>query len=278
MSERARRDRESDKGWDDPVGADQVALKGGILLWRVLFGLIAAFLLVGCGTAGSDAESGKAELWVTRDGGSEVMLTAEVSSGLTVLQALESETDVETRFGGRFVQTVDGVEGSVTAQEDWFYFLNGIEPDVGAAEVVLEDGDVVWWDHRFWGEQMRQPVVVGAFPEPFLRGFSREPRRVEIVAPPDLADEAAALGELLTSETAAGEPHRFVLEIDESVEGAELRAARGDASDSPVTFTLVGEADAVRAGAVRLVDEPSAVRFCYSAWFDTDGEVECAKP
>lgn len=206
------------------------------------------------------------------------MLTAEVSSGLTVLQALNSEADVETRFGGRFVQSVNGVEGSITAQQDWFYFLNGIEPDVGAAEVVLEDGDVVWWDHRFWGEQMRQPVVVAAFPEPFLRGFSREPRPVEILAPPDFADEAAALGELLASDAAAGEPHRFVLETDESVQGAELRAERGDASDSPVTFTLVGASDAVRAGAARLVEEPSAVRFCYAARFDVNGEVECVAP
>jgi hypothetical protein len=38
--------------------------------------------------------------------------------------------------------------------------------------VRLRPGDVEWWDYRSWrGGAMSVPVVVGAFPEPFLHGF-----------------------------------------------------------------------------------------------------------
>ena len=40
------------------------------------------------------------------------MLTTSVPAGRAVLQALDREADIETRYGGRFVQAIDGVEGS----------------------------------------------------------------------------------------------------------------------------------------------------------------------
>jgi hypothetical protein len=49
--------------------------------------------------------------------------------------------------------------------------VNGIESDRGAAEVRLSAGDVEWWDYRAWsGGSMSVPVVVGAYPQPFVRG------------------------------------------------------------------------------------------------------------
>lgn len=202
-------------------------------------------------------------------------MTAEVPESFTVLQALQQEAEIETRFGGRFVHAVDGLAGSLTSQQDWFYFVNGIEPDVGAAEVVLEAGDIAWWDFRFWGDKMRQPVVVGAFPEPYLQGYGGNPRPVEVVAPPELAEEAGALRQFLDSGAESGEPHRFVLLVEEGSERALLTATRGDASDSPVAFTLAGPLEAVRAGATLLVEDPASVRFCYEAQFDIHGGAEC---
>ena len=86
------------------------------------------------------------------------------------MQALDRVAEIETAYGGRFVQSIDGIDGSLTSQHDWFYFVNGIEGDRSAAEVRLDAGDIEWWDYRSWARQMRQPVVVGAFPEPFLHG------------------------------------------------------------------------------------------------------------
>ncbi len=129
--------------------------------------LVAA--LAGCGGSG---DGGEATLWVTRDRGAEVLVTASVPAGVTAMQALRSEADVDTSFGGRFVQSIEGVSGDAGAKRDWFYFVNGIEADRGAAEYRLRPGDVLWWDYRSWtGDDMREPVVVGAFPEPFLHGY-----------------------------------------------------------------------------------------------------------
>ena len=37
----------------------------------------------------------------------------------------------------------------------------------------MHPGDVLWWDYRHWsGGGMSVPVVVGAYPEPFLHGFA----------------------------------------------------------------------------------------------------------
>ncbi len=127
--------------------------------------LVAA--LTGCG---GQATHGTATLWVTRDRGAHVLLARSVPAGETAMQALTRAVKLKTRYGGRYVQGIDGVEGSLSARRDWFYFVNGIAPDKGAAEVRLQPGDVEWWDYRSWGDGKEVPVVVGAFPEPFLHG------------------------------------------------------------------------------------------------------------
>ena len=89
-----------------------------------------------------------------------------------MLRLLESRFEVEKRYGGRFVQAIDGVEGQgAGGVADWFFFVNGVESEVGAAEYELSPGDRVQWDYRDWGAAMRVPAIVGAFPEPFVHGF-----------------------------------------------------------------------------------------------------------
>ena len=124
----------------------------------------AAVLSAGCG-AGSGG--GTAQVWITRDRGTRVVSMDTVPAGLTAMQALDRVADVETRYGGRFVQAIGGAQGSLPARRDWFYFVNGIEADRSAAEVRLRAGDVEWWDLRSWANgQMSVPVVVGAWPKP----------------------------------------------------------------------------------------------------------------
>ncbi len=249
---------------------------------RRLVAALALVLVLGACGGGGDSPPGPdpvaqaeetAQLWVTRDGGSEVILTTTVPAGLTVLQALDREADIETRYGGRYVQAIEGVEGSLARQQDWFYFLNGIEPDVGAAEVRLRPGDVAWWDFRSWAEQMEAPIVVGAFPEPFLHGFDGRTRPADVQAPPELADAATALEALLAVSAGAGEPNVFVLEVRDGTTGATLRAERGPANDAPARFVLSGSLEAVRAAALTIAGSPDAVRFHYSAEFDGQGRV-----
>jgi hypothetical protein len=129
---------------------------------RALAGAVLVLALAGC-----RGEHGTATLWVTRDRGAHVLFTGSVPAGLTAMQALERVQKVTTRYAGRYVESIDGVAGSLTSQHDWFYFVNGIEADRGATEVRLHPGDLEWWDYRSWANgAMSVPVVVGAWPKP----------------------------------------------------------------------------------------------------------------
>jgi Domain of unknown function (DUF4430) len=141
---------------------------------RALAALVVLILLAGCGGAGG--EEGSATLWVTRDRGAEVLLDVKVDAGQTLMRALESKVELETRYGGRYVQSIDGLAGSLADQRDWFWFVNGYEGDRSASSYRLRDGDVAWLDYRGWEREGEARVVVGAFPEPFLHGYDGRTR------------------------------------------------------------------------------------------------------
>ena len=141
---------------------------------RALAALALLVLLAGCGGAGG--KEGRATLWVTRDRGVELLLEADVDAGQTLMRALGSKVELETRFGGRSVQSIDGLAGSLEGQRDWFWFVNGYEGDRSAASYRLRDGDVAWLDYRGWEREGEARVVVGAFPEPFLHGYAGSTR------------------------------------------------------------------------------------------------------
>jgi hypothetical protein len=129
--------------------------------------VLLALVLAGCG--GDGRAHGAATLWVTRDRGARVIFAGTVPASLNGIQAVERKLKVTTRYGGRYVQSIAGIAGSLGAQRDWFYYVNGVEGGRSAAEVRLKAGDVLWWDYRRWtGATMDIPVVAGAYPEPFL--------------------------------------------------------------------------------------------------------------
>ncbi len=141
-------------------------------------GLIAvALVLSGCGLgAGRKITGSKAvEVHVTRDYGRGAIDSATVRSfpaGETVMKLLQREFEVTTRFGGGFVQSIEGLPGGSDdgRKVDWFYYVNGIEAAKGAAETKVTAGDRIWWDRHDWGVAMDVPAVVGSFPEPFIHG------------------------------------------------------------------------------------------------------------
>jgi uncharacterized protein DUF4430 len=159
---------------------------------RALGALAVLVLLVGCGGAAGE-EQGTAQLWVTRDRGAQLLLDVQVGAGQTLMRALASESDVKTRYGGRYVQSVNGIEGSLRRQRDWFWFVNGYEGDRSAASYKLHDGDVAWFDYRAWEREGEARVVVGAFPEPLLHGYAGKTRPLAIRYEPALARRAGAL-------------------------------------------------------------------------------------
>lgn len=133
--------------------------------------LLLALVLAGCG--GGGREHGRATLWVTKDRGAQVMYTGSIPAGTDGIQAVERKLKVTTRYGGRYVQSIDGVAGSLSGQRDWFFFVDGIEGSRSAAEVRIRPGDVLWWDFRHWTPStMSIPLVAGAYPHPFVDGGS----------------------------------------------------------------------------------------------------------
>jgi Domain of unknown function (DUF4430) len=149
--------------------------------------LLAALAVVaaGCGV-GAGSPPGGVTLTVTDGFGSRTLVDTdqpEADGEETIMRLLQRNADVKTRYGGGFVQSIEGLGGG---QEDgrpvdWFYYVNGIEAPRGSADTEVEDGDHVWWDRHDWGTAMRVPAVIGAYPEPFVHGVDGErlPVRLE---------------------------------------------------------------------------------------------------
>ena len=145
----------------------------------------AAVLLAGCGL-GAGPTPGGVRLDVTRDFGAQPLRSLQaprVVGQETVMSLLERNAAVTTRYGGGFVESIDGHSGGSEGGEpaDWFYYVNGVQAPRGAAETNVHPGDRVWWDLHDWGQTDEVPAVVGSFPEPFLHGIEglRLPVRVE---------------------------------------------------------------------------------------------------
>jgi hypothetical protein len=219
---------------------------------RVCALLVLLLLVAGCGGAAGEGE-GTAQLWITRDRGQTLLHEAEVDAGQTLMRALDGEVDLETRYGGRYVQAVDGIEGSLGAQRDWFWFVNGYEGDRGAAEYRLRDGDVAWLDYRGWEREGEARVVVGAFPEPFLHGYSGRTRPA-VVRFEGSRTRATRLARLVGAESV--EPLGTPVPADANV--LELRGGPaaataellGETAGDPVRFVFRGDPDPTRRYAV----------------------------
>ncbi len=224
-------------------------------LTRVIRPLLAVVALAGCGGAGPTAADGTARLWVTRDRGSTVLVDASVPAGQTLLRALRSRAKVSTRYGGGFVQSIDGVDGSARHHRDWFWFVNGLAGDRSATAYRLHAGDVAWWDYRDWsGDAETLEVVPGAFPEPFSHGYDgkRRPVAVRYAVGKRVAATtvAQALGTADIAVAGTFVPHRanvFVLVGGPPHLTAALRTP-GTGPTSAVIFTFSGSVADLLAG------------------------------
>jgi hypothetical protein len=163
--------------------------------------LLLAAGLAGCGLGAGEGGTG-ARVLVTRDFGTKQLgarIAQDLPSSETVMRLTERSFDVETRFGGGFVQSIDGLAGGREDGRpvDWFFYLNGIESDTGAADVQLHDGDRIWWDRHDWGATPHVPAVVGSFPEPFAHGADGKRYPVVLECDDDVEDACTTVSERL---------------------------------------------------------------------------------
>ena len=220
---------------------------------------LCAVAAAGCGL-GPGAKEGRVELTISRDYGSRVLSEddVEISESDAVIDALDGEAEVETRFGGGFVQSIDGLAGSAgdSRRSDWFFYVNGVESSIGAAEYQLSGGDRVWWDHHDWSTAMRVPAVVGSWPEPFQHDHGGERWSVGVYCGGDRA-VCAQVDQALA---------------EEGVDTA--KAAEGEGRDGEIRV-LVGPWDALRsdpaAGLLRFGPDRSGVFATFAGSGDDTG-------
>lgn len=146
--------------------------------------LLAVLAAAGCGLGPGNGVQ-DAELTVTRDYGTVPVLhrqLGDLTESDTVMRALERNAEITTRYGGGFVQSIEGLEAEESAGSslDWFFYVNGVESTIGAADFSLHGGESIWWDYRDWDAAMRVPAVVGSWPQPFLGGYDGKQRPVAV--------------------------------------------------------------------------------------------------
>ena len=165
---------------------------------------LAAAITSGCGL-GAGKGTSDVSLTVTRSFGSQPVgsiTRKQVPGSETVMRMLQRSFKVTTRFGGGFVQSIDGISGTAS-RRDWFYYVNGIEAKVGAASTAVHRGDRIWWDLHDWTATDDVPAVVGSFPEPFVHGSKGRRLPTTLECAPDVPD---ACKEVASELKAAGVP------------------------------------------------------------------------
>ena len=173
--------------------------------------LCAALATAGCGL-GPGAGVGDVQLTVTREYGATPVLHSVVAADEsdTVMRVLEGEAEISTRYGGGFVHSIDGVaEGQHGGDPyDWFFYVDGVESPIGAAETDVEGGERIWWDYRDWAATNHVPAVVGSWPAPFSDGVEgeRHPVVVECEGGGAACEETREALEHEGVKIAAGEP------------------------------------------------------------------------
>jgi Domain of unknown function (DUF4430) len=216
--------------------------------------LTAALAIAGCGV-GPGADVGRVSLTVTRDYGAERLLgpkSEEASESDTVMRLLDRNADISTRYGGGFVAAIDGLSEAVRdgRRYDWFFYVNGVESPVGAADYPLHGGDAVWWDYRDWSAAEQVPATVGSWPQPFHDGYEGERRPVAV----ECLGGGAACGEARARLRAAGAS----LAQGSAGGGSSATTAGTGGSPSAALRVLVGPWAAVRedAAAAQLEEGP----------------------
>ncbi len=124
--------------------------------------LVAVCALTGMG-CGAAAGEGDTTLVLTRDFGQKVVSPAAklpLSPGLTAMRQLQKLHRTTTAYGGRYVDSIDGLKEDATYS--WLYYADGIEADRGATGQRLRAGQTVQWDFHAWSAVRGGGAIVGA--------------------------------------------------------------------------------------------------------------------
>lgn len=168
--------------------------------WLTVLVLLPVIFLFACSaSATEEAGVSTARIVVTRNFGQDLMLdeTQELPTGTPAMTALRKVAEVETVYGGGFVNAINGVRSGFTGTQqtmtDWFVYINGIQARTGALNYALNDGDIQHWDFHVWNFRQSVPAIIGDFPEPCGHGYGGKVSPTLIAYASNLAKEASSL-------------------------------------------------------------------------------------
>lgn len=168
--------------------------------------IVSLLAILPCGCQSQTSGEIAVRVIITQDFGNELLLDEPVilNSGANALDALERVAKVETKYGGGFIEAINGVRSQysqTTVKKDWFFYMNGMSANVGLMDYELSDGDVEHWDFHDWSFHAFIPAIIGDFPQPFVGGYKGKNLPTIVVydegfrdAALDLAGELAKLG------------------------------------------------------------------------------------
>lgn len=155
---------------------------------------------------------GQLLLSVTHNFGSSNVFNQNVAvgDGQSLIDLMREHFDVETAYGGGFVNSINGTKSAYTDKSvftrkkiDWFYYSNGSVGAIGADALQPKPGDTIWWDYHAWsGQGSSTPCVVGAYPHPFTTGYNGATPGTVIYYSGQHADDANRLAQGLRNQGA----------------------------------------------------------------------------
>ena len=236
--------------------------------------LLAAALLAACGTAKTPPRPPAAaavDVDVTAGWGAE-----EIAHGpgppAKVATTTRAVTPIETTYGGRYVSSIGGRAGDGTSE--WIFWINGIEAAVGAADIAVAPGDVVWWDLHRWAGRTHVPAVIASWPMP-LAGDLRS-NGGAVTADPPLAAALTASGLAVSAPAGTAGP-RAIVGASAVLVGRDTtwRTAVADPAAAGLTAWIDGSGvvrvwDAARASAI-VVPSATAVIVATTEGFSAEG-------
>ncbi len=171
--------------------------------------LFSIFLLILAGCSGEPEAADRSSDGPEKGASARIVITAEfgqalimeetidIGSSTSAMQALKRVADVETKYGGGFVDDINGLRSEYGDGWDWLICVNGIQTRTGALDYRLSPDDVALFDFHDWSFRIFTPATIGAFPEPFLHGYGGKVYPTYIVYEGNFKERASLLAEKL---------------------------------------------------------------------------------
>ncbi|WP_455368293.1 DUF4430 domain-containing protein [[Eubacterium] cellulosolvens] len=166
----------------------------------------------------ADDKSIKVTIIITKDFGKELLLEKTITSSpdITALEASKQVAEIETKYGGGFVSSINNVSSSYPKKQyDWFFYVNGFLSKAGASNYVIVNGDSIVWDYHRWDVSQFQSAILGSYPKYLTNGYSGETSATIIVYENEFVMEADNLRKILNEKFKIDVKSKTITELSE---------------------------------------------------------------